>query len=181
MTAGSGCGRIVQVQLGSRDIGVTLSARQHRIKAMREVKRNALVTYTPAQMFALVEAFERYPEFLPWVSAATLISRDGNQLVGRLEMERMGVKEHFTTRNTLNAPYEMHMQLVDGPFKHLSGAWKFTEICDATGQARGTKVDLQIQFEFKNGLLDLLMGKSFEASCGSLVNAFTQRAKALYG
>ena len=160
---------------------VTLGIVKHRMIAMREVKRNALVTYSPAQMFALVEAFERYPEFLPWVSAATLISREGNQLVGRLEMERMGVKEHFTTRNTLNEPHEMQMQLVDGPFKHLSGCWRFTEICDSSGQPRGTKVDLQIQFEFKNGLLDMLMGKAFEASCGSLVNAFTQRAKALYG
>ena len=172
---------IVQMRPRSRDIGVTLDVARHRINSMRDVKRNALVTYTPAQMFALVEAFERYPEFLPWVSAATLISREGNQLVGRLEMERLGVKEHFTTQNTLNAPYEMHMQLVDGPFKHLSGYWKFTEICDATGQSRGTKVDLHIQFEFKNALLEMLMGKSFEASCGSLVNAFTQRAKALYG
>ncbi len=148
---------------------------------MREIKRNALVTYSPAQMFALVEDFERYPEFLPWVSAAALLSREGDQLVGRLEMERMGVKEQFTTRNILHAPHEMEMRLVDGPFKHLSGRWRFTEIVDPLGQLRGTKVDLQIQFEFKNGLLDMLMGKSFEASCGSLVNAFTQRAKALYG
>ena len=49
------------------------------------------------------------------------------------------------------------------------------------GNRGGTKVDLYIQFEFKNALLEMLMGKSFEASCGSLVNAFTQRAKALYG
>ena len=60
---------------------------------MREVKRNALVKYSPAQMFALVEDFERYPEFLPWVSAAKLLSRDADQLTGRLEMERLGVKE----------------------------------------------------------------------------------------
>jgi ribosome-associated toxin RatA of RatAB toxin-antitoxin module len=148
---------------------------------MREVKRNALVAYTPAQMFALVEDFERYPEFLPWVSGAKLLSRDADQLIGRLEMQRLGVQEHFTTRNLLQSPTRMDMQLMDGPFKQLTGSWRFTEIRDPQGQLRGTRVELQIQFEFKNGLLDLLMGKAFEASLGSLVAAFTQRAKALYG
>ncbi|MGD9842739.1 MAG: type II toxin-antitoxin system RatA family toxin [Steroidobacteraceae bacterium] len=148
---------------------------------MREVKRNALVAYSPAQMYALVEDFERYPEFLPWVSAATLLSRDADQLTGRLDMERLGIKEHFTTRNLLAPPTRMEMQLVEGPFKHLWGCWNFVEIRDAAGLPRGTKVELQMQFELKNGLLDMLMGKQFEASCGSLVASFTQRAKALYG
>jgi ribosome-associated toxin RatA of RatAB toxin-antitoxin module len=148
---------------------------------MREVKRNALVPYTPAQMFALVEDFERYPEFLPWVSGAKLLSHDGEELVGRLEMERLGIKEHFTTRNRLQAPTQMDMRLVDGPFKQLDGCWRFTAICDAAGVPRGTRVDLNIQFEFKNAMLELLMGKAFEASCGSLVDAFAKRARDLYG
>lgn len=152
---------------------------------MREVKRNALVPYTPAQMFALVEDFERYPEFLPWVSAAKLLSRQtddqANEMVGRLEMEWLGIKEHFTTRNRLQAPTQMDMQLVDGPFKQLEGCWRFTAICDAEGTPRGTRVDLTIQFQFKNAMLEMLMGKAFEASCGSLVDAFTKRARTLYG
>jgi ribosome-associated toxin RatA of RatAB toxin-antitoxin module len=148
---------------------------------MREVKRNALVPYTPAQMFALVEDFERYPEFLPWVSGAKLLSRTGDELVGRLDMERLGIKEHFTTRNRLQAPTQMEMQLVEGPFKQLDGTWRFTAICDAAGTPRGTRVDLSIQFEFKNAMLDMLIGKAFEVSCGSLVDAFTRRARTQYG
>jgi len=148
---------------------------------MREVKRNALVSYTPAQMFALVADFERYPEFLPWVSGAQLLSRDGDELVGRLDMERLGIKEHFTTRNHLQAPTQMDMRLVEGPFKHLHGVWRFTEIRDAGGAPRGTRVDLSMQFEFKNAMLDVLLGKVFEASCGSLVDAFIKRARAVYG
>jgi ribosome-associated toxin RatA of RatAB toxin-antitoxin module len=148
---------------------------------MREVKRNALVPYTPAQMFALVEDFERYPEFLPWVSGAQLLSRDGAELVGRLDMEWLGIKEHFTTRNRLQAPEQMDMHLVDGPFKQLEGTWRFTAIRDASGIAHGTRIDLSIQFEFKNTVLAMLLGKVFEASCGSLVDAFTKRAKAQYG
>lgn len=148
---------------------------------MREVKRSALVPYTPAQMFVLVEDFERYPEFLPWASGARLLSRDGNELVGRLELERMGVREHFTTRNLLQAPHQMDMQLIDGPFRMLQGSWRFTAISDADARLRGTRVDLNIRFEFKSAMLELLMGKSFETSCGSLVDAFTKRARDLYG
>lgn len=148
---------------------------------MREVKRTALVSYTPAQMFALVEDFERYPEFLPWVSGAKLLARNGDELVGRLEMERLGIKEHFTTRNLLQAPSRMVMQLLEGPFKKLDGCWHFHAICDAAGKPRGTRVELDIRFEFKHAMLEMLMGKAFEVSCGSLVDAFTRRARALYG
>jgi ribosome-associated toxin RatA of RatAB toxin-antitoxin module len=147
---------------------------------MREVKRTALVTFSPPQMFALVEDFERYPEFLPWVSGARLISRQGDQLLGELQMQRMGVTEKFTTRNTLQVPTRMDMALVDGPFKTLTGTWLFTELTDAEGAMRGSKVELNIRFEFKNAMLEMLFGKAFEASCGSLVDAFIQRAKTLY-
>jgi ribosome-associated toxin RatA of RatAB toxin-antitoxin module len=148
---------------------------------MRTVKRQALVSHTPAQMFALVEDFERYPEFLPWVSGARLLSRDGEQLVGRLEMARLGMSEQFTTRNRLHPPQRMDMELVEGPFKSLAGHWQFTEIRDPQGQVRGTRVELHLQFEFKNAVLEMLLGKSFETSCGSLVDAFVQRARSLYG
>jgi ribosome-associated toxin RatA of RatAB toxin-antitoxin module len=147
---------------------------------MREVTRTALVTFSPTQMFALVEDFERYPEFLPWVSGARLVSRQANQLLGELQMQRMGVTEKFTTRNTLYAPARMDMELVEGPFKTLTGTWLLTALNDAEGALRGCKVELNIRFEFKNAMLEMLFGKAFETSCGSLVDAFIQRAKALY-
>ena len=37
---------------------------------MQLVERSALVTYTAAQMFALVNDVARYPEFLPWCVGA---------------------------------------------------------------------------------------------------------------
>lgn len=147
---------------------------------MRQVVRTALVSHTPAQMFALVEDFERYPEFLPWVAAAKLISRQGNELVGRLDMARVGVHESFTTRNVLAPPERMDMSLVEGPFKTLEGHWEFLPITDAAGVIKGTRVTLDMRFEFKSALLEVLLGKVFEASCGALVESFTKRAKALY-
>ena len=40
--------------------------------AIREIRRSALVTFSPEQMFDLVIDVERYPEFLPWVAGARL-------------------------------------------------------------------------------------------------------------
>ncbi len=142
---------------------------------MRQVERSALVSYTPAQMFALVEDIERYPEFLPWVSAARLVKRTPDEVVGQLEMERAGVREKFTTRNLLNPPTAMDLKLVDGPFKLLEGRWTFEPIGD-----RGTRIGLSIRFEFANPMLSLLLSKSFEKSCAQLVDAFVARARTVY-
>jgi len=148
--------------------------------SMREVKRNALVSFSPEQMFALVADFERYPEFLPWVTSAKLLSISGNEQVGQLEMLRSGLREKVITRNTLIAPTHLHMHLVEGPFSVLEGDWQFTPIQNATGEAQGTRIELSIRFEFKNALLNMMLGKAFETSCGSLVESFLRRATQIY-
>lgn len=142
---------------------------------MRQVNRTALVAYTPAQMFALVDDIERYPEFVPWVTQASVIERRDGEVTARLEMERSGVREKFTTRNTLQAPHRIDLQLVDGPFKLFEGQWTFDAI-----QSRGTKIGLVIRFEFANPVTSLLLSRSFEKSCAQLIDAFTQRARAVY-
>jgi ribosome-associated toxin RatA of RatAB toxin-antitoxin module len=144
-------------------------------KRMREVKRSALVPYTAEQMFALVEDIERYPEFLPWVIAAQVLERKPDEIVGRLEMHRGGVREKFTTRNALKRPTEMTLTLVDGPFRTLEGHWSFEPIGE-----RGVKVALTIRFEFSNPVLSLLLSRSMEKNFGDLINAFVERARSVY-
>jgi ribosome-associated toxin RatA of RatAB toxin-antitoxin module len=144
---------------------------------MKEVKRSALVPYTPEQMFALVEDIERYPQFLPWVSAAKLLERGPSHVVGRLEMHRAGMREIITTRNVLTAHREITLALVSGPFKTLDGRWTFEPI----GADRGTRVSLSIRFEFANPMLNLLLSRTFEKSCNEMVDAFVARARAVYG
>lgn len=144
---------------------------------MREVKRSALVPYTPAQIFALVDDIERYPEFVPWVGQAEVIERREREVIGRLEMHRGGIRERFTTRNILTPPREITLTLVDGPFKTLEGRWTF----DPIGGDRGTKVGLSIRFEFANPVMALVASRSFEKNCGELIDSFVARARAVYG
>lgn len=144
---------------------------------MKEVKRSALVPYTAEQMFALVEDIERYPQFLPWVSAARLLERTPSEVVGCLEMHRAGMREVVTTRNVLTPHREITLALVAGPFRTLAGRWTFEPI----GEHRGTRVGLSIRFEFANPMLNLLLSRTFEKSCNELVDAFVARARAVYG
>jgi ribosome-associated toxin RatA of RatAB toxin-antitoxin module len=93
-----------------------------------------------------------------------------------MEMQRSGVRERFTTRNAFERPSFMTLQLVDGPFRLLQGRWTFTPIGEA-----GTRVELEMRFEFANPVAGLLFGKSFEQSCGTLIDAFIVRARQLHG
>jgi ribosome-associated toxin RatA of RatAB toxin-antitoxin module len=147
---------------------------------MREVTRSALVPYTAEQMFALVADIERYPEFVPWLVAAEKVDSGPNQVTGRLEMHRAGMREKFTTRNVLNPPKEITLTLVDGPFRVLEGRWTFEPLGEQ-GNERGVRIGLTIRFEFANAMLGMLLSRTFEKNCGELVDAFVARARSLYG
>jgi len=140
--------------------------------AIHEVRRSALVIFSPEQMFDLVIDVERYPEFLPWVGGASLHEKSGHELLATLEMQRGGVRERFSTRNTFERPSFMTMSLVDGPFRLLEGRWTFKPIGSA-----GTRIDLEMRFEFASQVVSMLFGKSFEQSCNSLIDAFIARAR----
>ena len=45
----------------------------------------------------------------------------------------------------------------------------------------GSKVALDLEFEFDSRALDLVVGAFFEEACNSLVDAFTERAAVVYG
>lgn len=143
---------------------------------MRETTSSALVPYTVEQMFALVEDFERYSQFVPWIVSARLVERGADILVGRLEMHRGPLHETFTAQAALARPHEITLRLVEGTFRTFEGRWTFAPLGE-----RGCKVTLMMRFELMNPLLDLLLARSLEKSCGELVDAFVHRARALYG
>jgi ribosome-associated toxin RatA of RatAB toxin-antitoxin module len=144
--------------------------------SVREIKRFALVTYTPTQMFDLVVDVERYCEFLPWVAGAQVHERNPCGLLASMTMERGGVRQSFTTRNVMQRPDWMSLSLVEGPFRTLEGMWNFRPI-----ETAGTRVELEMKFEFGNPVASMLFGKAFEQSVGELIDAFVERARQIYG
>lgn len=153
---------------------------------MKQVKRSALVSATPEQLFALINDVEQYPAFLPGCTAAAVLSREGSEVVASLQLRRSLFSGQFTTRNRLQPPHEVHMTLVDGPFRSLVGRWTITPIVapaipgqsdGATPPVLGSRVDLVVEFELAGGLATLL-GPVLEPSVAAVVDAFVRRAEA---
>jgi ribosome-associated toxin RatA of RatAB toxin-antitoxin module len=143
---------------------------------MRKVSRSAIVPYSAEQMFALVEDVEAYPAFLPWCHDVEVHSRDGDAVEVTLELHKGGLSKRFRTRNTLHRCDAMELALIGGPFRQLSGGWRFQQL-----GPEGSKVALELEFEFDSRMLDMVIGAYFEDICNKLVDAFTRRAAVIYG
>lgn len=143
---------------------------------MKKINKHALVPYTATQMFMLVDDVASYPEFLPWCSGTTVLSRTEDEVRASLDISHSGLHKSFTTLNRLQSGKMIEMRLLEGPFKHLQGFWRFEALGD-----EGCKVSLDLEFEFANMLVGLTFGPVFGQMAGTLVDAFTKRAKQIYG
>jgi len=146
---------------------------------VREVQRSAIVPYPAEAMFALVADVESYPEFLPGCTASTILSREPGGLVASLALSKGPFSSSFTTRNTLEPPRRLTMELVEGPFSSLHGEWTLTPL--AGSSAAGCRIELRVRFQFAGTARDLLLGPAFELTCSGLVAAFVERARVVYG
>lgn len=140
-----------------------------------KVERSALVHYSAQQMYDLINDIEAYPQFMDGCIGAKIIARGDDWLEARLELSKAGVSQSFVTRNQLQPPLAMTLNLVDGPFKFLRGAWRFTPL----GQA-ACKVSFELEFELQNRLLGMAVGKLFEAVSNKQVDALCARAQQVY-
>jgi coenzyme Q-binding protein COQ10 len=141
-----------------------------------------LLKYTPEQLFGLVGDVESYPDFVPWISSMrTWNARTVSEGVDSLDAEA-GVgfsflRERFATRvrrDALNK--QIDVSLLSGPFKRLVNRWRFI---DAGHGA--TRVEFDIDFEFKSRLLSALLTNNFATAVERLMACFEARAEALYG
>lgn len=143
---------------------------------MPRIVKSALVRFPAASMCGLVEDIEAYPEFLPWCRSSQILRRDGDLVEAELEIARGGFHKRFATRNRHYGREEIHISLLSGPFSHLEGIWRFQPL-----REDASKISLELDFELAGKLADLAFGAIFNQICNTLVGAFTERAKALYG
>lgn len=140
-----------------------------------QIDKSALVMHSAERMFALVNDIARYPEFLPWCSAAEVHKEAPDEITASLEIARSGIRHRLTTRNQLEAPTRIHMSLVDGPFQNLRGRWTFQPL-DETA----CKVVLSLEFEFSGSLSRMTFGTVFKQAANTMVDAFCRRADDVY-
>jgi coenzyme Q-binding protein COQ10 len=142
-----------------------------------------ILPYGADQMFDLIADVGRYPEFLPWVAAARIRSREplpdgsGEVMEADLVVSFKVFRERFGSRVTLK-PKERHIDVeyLRGPFRYLNNHWEF--------EPRGEdacQIDFFVDFEFRSAMLQRLIGVVFNEAMQRIVRAFEKRAEQLYG
>ena len=143
---------------------------------MQSVHRSVLVPFSAARMFALVDDIERYPDFLPWCGGAQVFDDREPGRIARIDIDYHGIRAHFTTSKANVAGESIVITLVDGPFRHLHGEWRFRPLAEAA-----SKVELELAYEFASGLLERAVGPVFDHIASTFVGAFVTRAESVYG
>lgn len=140
-----------------------------------------VLPYSAEQMYDLVADVSRYPEFLPWNSAARVRrvtpQPDGRQLMDAdLVISFKVFRERFASRVMLDeATRRIDTEYLDGPFKYLKSHWIFHP------HDSGCEVEFFVDFEFKSAILQGVIGLVFNEAMHRIVAAFEKRADQLYG
>ena len=140
------------------------------------IHRSALLPYPASVLFELVNDVARYPEFLPWCSASEVLESGETQMRASLAVAKGGLSQRFVTRNTRVAGQSIELNLEQGPFKQLHGRWEFKALGD-----KACKISLDLTFDYAGPLVRATLGPLFNQAANTLVDAFCQRAKQLYG
>ena len=144
--------------------------------------------WTAQQMYDLVADVERYPEFLPWNAAARIRARhpgeDGSEVLeADLVISFKVFRERFGSRVVLwPEAMKIDTEYLDGPFKFMRSNWAFRDLPDTDeGKPGGSEVAFFVDFEFRNPILQRIIGVVFGEAMTRIVRAFEKRAAELYG
>ncbi|MDH2997883.1 ubiquinone-binding protein [Pasteurellaceae bacterium LFhippo2] len=143
---------------------------------MPTVNQSSLVPYSAEQMYLLVNDYEKYPQFLSGCVGAKTLSLGENELNAELVIQKLGISQSFSTHNTMIPNEKITMELLNGPFSYLRGAWTFQPFDE-----QSCKISLNLDFEFSSPVIGMVFGKIFNELTLKMVNAFKQRAKEIYG
>lgn len=140
------------------------------------IAKTALLPYAAEQLFDLVNDIAAYPQYMDGCVSATVLLSTPEIVEARLELNRAGITQAFATRNRLQRPQSIDMELLEGPFTALAGRWQFLALAP-----EACKVSLDLRFELDGKLASLAAGKLFESVAVNLVDALCRRAHSQLG
>jgi coenzyme Q-binding protein COQ10 len=140
-----------------------------------------LVAHKADEMFDLVADVEAYPEFLPLCESLVVRSRakEGGHdvVVATMTVAYKMIRESFTSRVTLDPVNRtVRTDYINGPFNYLTSVWTFIPQPDDR-----TLVGFTIDYELRSWMLQALLGAVFDSAFRKFVEAFEERANAVYG
>lgn len=137
------------------------------------------VPFSAAHMFDVVADIERYPEFLPMCEALNIKEQSTKDnetlLIADMTVAYKAVRETFESNVTLaKNRHRITSKSFNGPFKHLLSHWDFEPLSD-----NQCDIHYSIDYEFKNWMLQKLIGTLFEKAVSTYAESFEQRAATL--
>ena len=138
---------------------------------MASIHRHALVRHSAARMYGLVNDVARYPERFDWCTASRVFERSEQHMLARLDLRMGGLSMSFTTRNTLEPPTRIQLELEDGPFRELRGEWHFHSLAEDA-----CKVMLHLEFEVASKLIGSALSIGFQGLADRMVDDFCREA-----
>lgn len=141
---------------------------------MIQIRRSAIVRHRPEQMFDLVNDVASYPQRFAWCASARVLAQDEFAITAGLDVRLGAFTQAFTTRNALERPHRIGLQLVEGPFRSLGGAWEFLALGGA-----GCKVSLALDFDY-SGLMAPVLRSGFHKLADRMVEEFCREADRIY-
>lgn len=142
---------------------------------MTSVKKSRVVSFSCKQMYELVNDVEQYEKFVPHCSQSIVHHRNEDEVQAALTIAAAGMNKPFTTCNRLQANKMIEIRLIDGPFSHLEGFWRFDEVPE------GCHISFDLEFEFSNRFFSMLLSPIFEQVAEKMLDAFCNRAEEIHG
>ncbi len=142
---------------------------------MIEIHRSALVLVRADQLYHLINDIESYPQFLDGISAAEVIERSEEHMLGRLIISKGGFERTIVTRNETIEPSSIEMNLVEGPLDYLKGHWQIKALNE-----QGCRVSLDLSFSPMKGLKGIAFNRVFKQVSDAMVDSFVTQAHELY-
>jgi len=122
-------------------------------------------------IFNLINKIENYPNFLPWCTKTEVEHESENVINGKIFISKSFIKWNFSTKNRVEKNKSINLSLIDGPFEELNGKWSFEKI-----DKNNTKVSLEINYKFKNTLIELSIEPIFTTIMNSILQSFVSQA-----
>ncbi|MFQ5518801.1 MAG: type II toxin-antitoxin system RatA family toxin [Mariprofundus sp.] len=138
---------------------------------MRSFEETRIIACPADKMFDIVMDINAYPQFLPWVADARILTEEPGELTAELIAELAGSTHSFRTIDRFVPGKLVEIRLLEGPFRFLESVWTFEPQPD-----NDCKVHFSIEFEFRSMMLDMVASPVFSTACKSMVQSFEQRA-----
>ena len=138
---------------------------------MKKIYKKEEINVTMPIILNLINNIEEYPKFLPWCKKTEVTRESENSQIGKIFISKSFINWSFSTKNLIERNKSISLSLIDGPFDKLDGSWTFKEIDD-----NNTLVSLEINYKFKNSLIELSIEPIFKTIMNSILESFVDQA-----